>query len=377
MKTIKQIGNIKNKVVFVRVDYNVPIVNNKVADPFRIISSIPTIDYLKKKGAKVVLIAHLEPKEGASDSLIPVARYLNRKTKIKFFANNELGKIQDEIKKMKDGEVLLLENIRKFPGEKANDIKLAKDFAKMGDFYVNDAFSVSHRAHMSLVGIPKYLPSFAGFQLEKEIKNLSSALNTKKHPFVFILGGSKFSTKMPLVKKYLKNADCVFLGGALVNSFFKAMGYEVGKSLVDDTDPKILLKLINNKKLCLPIDVMVVDDKGNSRSCKPNELKSNESTMDVGPLSVKLLEPMLTNAKLILWNGPLGKYESSLGVVSTKSVLKILSNVKGETIIGGGDTVDLVNEMKIADKFTFVSTGGGAALDFLANGTLPGIKALR
>lgn len=376
MKSIKQIGNVKNKVVFVRVDYNVPITNNKVTDPFRIISSIPTIEFLKKKGARVVLIAHLEPKEGASDSLIPVARYLNRKTKIKFFANNELEKIQDEINKIKSGEVLLLENIRKFAGEKGNDIKLAKDFAKMGNFYVNDAFSVSHRAHMSLVGIPKYLPSYAGLQLEKEIKNLSLALNNKKHPFVFILGGSKFSTKMPLVKKYLKNADCVFLGGALVNSFFKAMGYEVGKSLVDDTDPKILLSIVKNKKLCLPVDVMVVDSKGSSRSCKPNEVKKSESIMDVGPLSVKLLEPMLINAKLILWNGPLGKYESNFGG-ATKSVLKILADVKGETIIGGGDTVDLVNEMKIADKFTFVSTGGGAALDFLANGTLPGIKALR
>lgn len=377
MKTIKQIGNIRNKVVLVRVAFNVPLKNGRVGDPFRIISAVPTIEFLKKKGAKVVLISHLEVPDKNNPSLLPVARYLNKKVKVKFCGSSDINKITLEIEKMKAGDVMLLENIRRFIGEKTNDMSLAKDFASIGYCYVNDDFPVSHRSHMSIVGIPKYLPSYAGIQFEKEVKMLSKVLKNEKHPFVFILGGSKFSTKMPLVKKYLKNADCVFLGGALVNSFFKAMGYEVGKSLVDDTDPKILLSIIKNKKLCLPVDVMVVDGKGNSRSCMPNEVKKDESILDVGPLSVKLLEPMLTNAKLILWNGPLGKYESNAGCGATKSVLKILTKVKGETIIGGGDTVDLVNEMKIADKFTFVSTGGGAALDFLANGTLPGIKALK
>jgi phosphoglycerate kinase len=229
---------------------------------------------------------------------------------------------------------------------------------------------------MSIVGIPKYLPGFVGFQLDKEIKALGGVYKNKKHPFVFILGGAKFSTKMPLVKKYLKSADCVFLGGALVNSFFKAKGYEVGKSLIDDTDPKILKALMKNKKLCLSVDVMAVNAKGIARVSSVDAVKKDENILDIGPLSVKLLTPMLMKAKLILWNGPLGKYESNFGG-STKDVLKILTKVKGKTIIGGGDTVDLVNQMKIADKLSFVSTGGGATLDFLAHGTLPGIKALR
>jgi phosphoglycerate kinase len=376
MKSISAIGNIKNKVVLARVDFNVPFAKGKIGDTFRILSSLPTIEFLKKKGAKVVLISHLEIPGKINPSLLPVAKFLNKKVKIKFCASQDINKITLEIEKMKAGDVLLLENIRRFRGEKTNDMNLADDFASVADFYVNDAFPVSHRSHMSIVGIPKYLPSFAGFQLEKEIKNLESVLQNKKHPFVFILGGAKFSTKMPLVKKYLKSADCVFLGGALVNSFFKAMGYEVGKSLIDDTDPKILRALMKNKKLCLPIDVVAVNPKGVARVCKPNEVKKDETILDIGPLSVKLLEPMLTKAKLILWNGPMGKYESSFGG-ATKDILKILTKVKGETIIGGGDTVDLVNEMKIADKFSFVSTGGGATLEFLSKGTLPGIKALK
>jgi 3-phosphoglycerate kinase len=376
MKSVKQIGSIKNKVVLLRADFNVPFKGGKVGDAFRINSALPTIEYLKKKGAKVVLISHLEVPGKNNPSLLPVAKYLNKKIRIKFCASNDINKITLEIEKMKAGEILLLENIRRFDGEKTNDVNLAKDFASIADFYVNDAFPVSHRAHMSIVGIPKYLPSFAGFQLEKEIKNLSAVVKNKKHPFVFILGGAKFSTKMPLVKKYLKSADCVFLGGALVNSFFKASGYEVGHSLIDDTDPKILKALMKNKKLCLPVDVVAVNGKGVARSCSPQDVKKDENILDVGPLSVKLLEPMLTKAKLILWNGPMGKYESNFGG-STKDILKILTKVKGETIIGGGDTVDLVNEMKIGDKFTFVSTGGGATLDFLAHGTLVGIKALK
>jgi 3-phosphoglycerate kinase len=376
MKSIKEIGSIKNKVVLVRADFNVPLKNNKIEDPFRIVSTLPTIEYLKKKGAKVVLLAHLEAPDKKSPSLLPIAKYLNKKIRTKFCGSSDINKITLEIEKMKGGDVLLIENIRRFSGEKENDASLAKDFASIGDYYVNDAFSVSHRAHMSIVGIPKYLPSFAGFQLEKEVKALGGVYKNKKHPFVFILGGAKFSTKMPLVKKYLKSADCVFLGGALVNSFFKAKGYEVGKSLIDDTDPKILTALMKNKKLCLPVDVIAVNAKGTARVSNVNDVKRDETILDVGPSSVALLSPMLSKAKLILWNGPLGKYESSFGG-ATKDMLKILAKVKGETIIGGGDTVDLVNEMKIADQFSFVSTGGGATLDFLAHGTLPGIKALK
>ena len=207
MRSIKNLKNIKGKRALVRVDFNVPIKNGKVEDDFRIKKALPTIKFLQKKGAKVILISHLG-KDGSA-SMQPVADCLR-----KYIKKN----------------VTLLENIRKYPGEGKNDPKFAKELAKLGDFYVNDAFSVSHRKHASIVGVPKYLPSYAGFQLEEEIENLSKVFKKPKHPFLFILGGAKFSTKMPLLKKYLKIADQIFIGGALLNDFLKAQGYEVGKS---------------------------------------------------------------------------------------------------------------------------------------------------
>ncbi|MFZ2072819.1 MAG: phosphoglycerate kinase, partial [Minisyncoccia bacterium] len=222
-------------------------------------------------------------------------------------------------------------------------------------------------------GIPKYLPSYAGFQLEEEVKNLSKAIKNPKHPFLFILGGAKFSTKMPLIKKYLKLADNVFIGGALLNDFLKAEGYETGKSLVDDS--KGIKEILKNKKLILPIDVVVKNgDKLINK--KVYEVKKDEIILDVGKESIKLLEPYIKKSKLILLNGPMGKYEEG-GDAATKKILNLVSKSKANTIIGGGDTVELVSEMKKEKDFSFVSTGGGATLEFLANGTLPGIKALK
>jgi phosphoglycerate kinase len=244
--------------------------------------------------------------------------------------------------------------------------------AGLADLYVNEAFSVSHRKDASIVLLPKLLPAYAGLQLEKEVKNLSHAFKKPKHPFLFILGGAKFSTKMPLIEKYLKLADHVFIGGALANDFLKAKGYEVGKSLVDDT--KGIEKILKNKKLILPVDVIVSD--GKKLSNKNADMVGKEETiLDVGSQSVKMLEPYIKKAKLVLWNGPLGKYEAG-GGGATKKILKMVASSKTESIIGGGDTVALISEMKMENKFTFISTGGGATLDFLASGTLPGIKAL-
>ncbi len=353
MRSIKELKNLKGKTVLVRVDFNVPIQDGKVEDDFRIRKALPTINYLLKKGAKIILITHLG-KDG-TESLDPVIK--------KFFA----------ISKIPKDKVSFFENVRKFPGEEMNDSTFAKELAGMGDIYVNDAFSVSHRTHASVVGIPKYLPSYSGFQLEAEVKNLSKALKPK-HPFLFILGGAKFSTKMPLVKKYLKLADYVFIGGAILNDFLETKGYEVGKSLVDDSvsSTKSILK---NKKLILPGDVLVQTKNGLVNK-KVNEIKKDEVIIDIGSESIKMIEQYIQKSKLILWNGPLGKYEDG-GAGATKKILKLVAASKSESIIGGGDTVELINEMKMEDKFTFVSTGGGATLDFLANGTLPGIKALK
>jgi len=350
MRSIKQIKNIKNKTALVRVDFNVPIKNGKVLDDFRIRKSLPTIKFLQKKGANVVLIAHLG-KDGKA-SMKPVANCLR-----KYIKKN----------------ITLLENIRKYKGEEKNDKDFAKELSKLGDFYVNDAFSVSHREHASVVGIPKFLPSYSGFQLDEEIKNLSKVLKPK-HIFFFILGGAKFSTKMPLIKKYLKLADYIFIGGALLDDFLKAEGFEVGKSLVDNKNYKIET-ILKNKKIILPIDVVVKS--GNKIiNKKINQIKKDEIILDIGKESIKIAENYIKKSKLILWNGPLGKYEEKEGDIATKKLLKAVASSKAESIIGGGDTVELISKMKIEKKFSFVSTGGGATLDFLVNGTLPGIKVL-
>lgn len=345
MRSIKTIKNIKGKTVLLRVDFNVPIKDGKVEDDFRIKKALPTINFLLKKGAKLILITHLG-KDGRA-SLEPVIKH--------FFS----------ISKIAENKITFFDNIRKFPGETKNDPTFAKKLATLGDIYVNDAFSVSHRKHASIITLPKYLPSFAGLEFEKEVENLSHAFKKIKHPFLFILGGAKFSTKMPLIKKYLKLADYVFVGGALANDFLKAKGCEIGKSLVSNDNYEIK-KLLKNKparrggKLILPTDFVIKDG----------------AIVDIGEKTVENLALLIKKSKLILWNGPLGKYEDG-GAGATKKILKLVANSKAESLIGGGDTVTLIDEMKMRNKFSFVSTGGGAMLEFLANGTLPGIKALR
>jgi len=360
MRSIKSIKNLKNKIALVRVDFNVPIGNGKVLDDFRIRAALPTVDFLLKKGAKIILLTHLG-KDGSA-SLEPVIK--------RFF----------KISKIARDKVSFFDNLRKFPGEIGNDQNFAKKLAEMVDptlsgragIYVNDAFSVSHRAHASIVTLPKFLPHFAGLQLEKEVKNLSVAFKPR-HPFLLILGGAKFSTKMPLIKKYLKLADNVFIGGALADDFLKAEGDEVGKSLVDDTNYGIS-NILKNKKLISPSDV-VVKSQNKLINKKVNEVAKNEIILDIGKETIKDLASVIKKAKLILWNGPLGKYEDG-GAEATKKILKLVVASKAESIIGGGDTVDLISKMKMEKDFSFVSTGGGAMLQFLANGTLPGIKAL-
>lgn len=338
MRNIRQIKSLKNKIVLLRVDFNVPIENGKVLDDFRIKKALPTINFLLKKGAKVILITHLG--EDGTASLDPVIK--------RFF----------EVSKLSKNAVTFFDNVRKFSGEMKNDKKFAEKLSTMGDIYVNDAFSVSHRENASIVLLPKLLPAYVGLQMEAEIKNLSHAFKNAKHPFLFILGGAKFSTKIPLVKKYLKLADHVFVGGALANDFLKAKGYDIGGSLVSNTNYGIT-EIFKNKKLVLPTDFV----------------KKDGIILDIGEESIKNLAQLIKKSKLILWNGPLGIYEDG-GAEATKRILKLVASSKAESIIGGGDTVALVSQLKMENKFSFVSTGGGATLEFLADGTLSGIKAL-
>lgn len=372
LKKIKETLKSKNNRVLVRVDFNVPIEDDKIQDTFRIDKALPTIEFLVKQKAKVILIAHLG--EDGTQSLAPVAKYLNKKIKTVFLPTTNLSDIEELVEKMVGGDVILLENIRRFPGEKENDTVLARSLSRMGDLYVNDAFSVSHRKHASIVGIAKHLPSFAGLQLEEEIKNLSKVLEPK-HPFLFILGGAKFSTKLPLLKKYLESADSVFIGGALANNALKSAGFEVGTSLVDDgfEVPKNILK---HKNFFLPMDV-VVEENSASHTCTVAETTETEKIVDIGASTVKEILALSKSSKLVVWNGPLGFYEHGYDK-ATKELLKGLAKLeKTEVIIGGGDTVTLVQKMKLTDKFNFVSTGGGATLEFLSKGTLVGIDVLK
>lgn len=377
MKSIKEIKNIKGKKVLVRVDFNVPILNGKVSDDFRIKKALPTILFLQKKGAKVILISHLSKGSSASgaggESLLPVSVVLNKYVKAKFVRDIFGEDACEAIFNMRDGEILLLENLRNDINEQKNDKSFAKNLAKLADIYVNEAFSVSHRDAASVVLLPRLMPAYIGFQMEREIKNLDK-VKKPKHPFLFILGGAKFSTKMPLIKRYLKTADYVFIGGAMLNDFLKAKGYEVGKSLVDGGNYGIE-KILKNKKIILPIDVVVLSD-GKLINKKITEVDKSDVILDIGKDTVKNLESYIQKSKLILWNGPLGKYEDG-GDVATKKILKTIASIKTISIIGGGDTVNIISKMKLEDKFTFVSTGGGATLEYLTAGTLPGIKVLK
>ncbi len=373
MKSVKSLKNIKGKRVIVRTDFNVPVSGARVLDMTRIKVALPTINMLCKAGAKVIIISHIgrDPEE----SLKPVYNVLKRFIPVNYIDEVIGERVTDSIAKMQNGEVIMLGNLRSNEGEKNNDKVFAKTLAKMGDFYVNEAFPVSHREDASIVGIPKYLPSYAGLQLEKEVMHLSKVLKPRK-PFLFILGGAKAETKIPLLKRYLKEADSVFVGGMIADDILKSEGVEVGKSAVDGDLPSLHLnKIWKNKKLIIP-ETVVVSREDKKVTINISEITKQDSILDIGMPSIKALGEVIKKAKLVVWNGPMGWYEGGY-TKGTDELLKLLANAKAETIIGGGDTSVLVERKKLADAFTFVSTGGGATLDFLAMGTLPGIKALK
>jgi len=374
MKNITALPSLQGARVLVRVDYNVPIVGSRIRDARRITSSFQTIDTILKKGGTPILIAHLGD---STATLRPVATFLSKTYKIVFVTHNVTDShIHEILAKVPKGTVILLENIRHYPQEEKNDAVFAKTLAKLGQYYVNDAFSVSHRKHASIVGIPKYLPSFAGVQLQKEITALSLVLNNKKHPFVFILGGAKFDTKIPLLKRFSTLADSVIIAGAILNNFYKEAGFPVGKSVTEDGFSKPIKALLSNEKILLAPDCLVVR-KGKSVAVTPLEVESNDVIVDIGPQTIALITEKIMKAKLVVWNGPTGWYEKGF-TKGTMSLAKACIASKAQTVIGGGDTGAVIEKIiKTDSKKLFVSTGGGATLDYLANGTLPGITALK
>ncbi len=361
MKYLREISHLLGVKVLMRVDFNVPVKDGLVVDDFRIRKILPTLSYLREKKARVILISHIEANKKVKEkpSLEPIALDLKKKGIECVFVKNYRDAVATT-ERLEPGQVLLLENLRMNEGEEANDRKFAQELASLGDVYVNEAFAVSHRAHASVAAITEFIPSYAGLLLENEIKHLSSAF-TPDHPFLFILGGAKFETKLPLIEKFIGIADKIFIGGALANNFFKEQGKEVGTSLVSP-EHFHLDRFFTNPKLLLPIDTVTVEG----------------SILDVGPETVKMLEQEIAAAKYILWNGPLGAYEMGYKepTLSTARFIAAAAQKGTKTILGGGDTLAAIAELGTEDTYTFVSTGGGAMLEYLAKGTLPAIEAL-
>lgn len=369
-KKITDVTDLKGKRVLLRLDLNVPVVENEVRDDFRIQKSIPTIQFLINQGAKIIIIAHLESE--VTSSMERIALYISKSIPLKAFSANPhtAGEI---IPLMQDGEVIMIDNLRNNPGEKANDPAFAQSLASLADIYVNDAFSVSHREHASIAYLPKLLPAYAGPLLSREVEELSKAFNPSR-PFLFVLGGAKFDTKIPLVEKFLKIADYVFIGGALSNDIFKQRGYETGLSLASKRGLDVR-HLEKNTKLIVPTDVVIAGPV-TSAVRTPDLVGIDEKILDAGPQTISSLSDLLNDVAFVLWNGPLGDYEHGFAQ-GTEGLARAIAESKAISIIGGGDTIAVVARIGLIDKFSFVSTGGGAMLEFLAKGTLVGIEALK
>ena len=382
--------DIKGKRVFIRADFNVPLDDNlMITDDRRIRSTLPTINYAIDEGARVILSSHLGRPKGKVDprfSLASVAKRLQRLlNKEVIFAPDCIGsQVEGLVSKMRDGDVMLLENLRYHPGEENNDEEFARSLAKLADLYVNDAFGATHREHASTVGMTKFLPSAAGFLLKKEIEYLKGAIDNPVKPFVAILGGAKVSGKIGVLEHLVGHVDKVLVGGGLAFTFIKAMGYEVGNSLVEDgmleTAERIRKKLIENGiKFYLPVDCVIAQSTDPGAVIKivtTLEIPKGWEALDIGPASVKLFTIALQDAKTILWNGPMGMFEFDLFSRGTFDIARAVSDAYALTIVGGGDTDLAVNRAGVSNAISFISTGGGASLQLLEGKELPGIAAL-
>jgi phosphoglycerate kinase len=376
MKSVRDIPILQNIPVLLRASLNVPVANGKVVNSFRLRKALPTIQFLQQKGARVVLLGHIG--EQGTETLAPVYEAMKEFIPQIQFCSVTVGKqAREAVRSLPAGGVLMLENLRRDKGEVLNDLKFAKELAELGDVFVEDSFDVCHRAHASVVGVPALLPAYAGLLVEEEVMQLSKAL-TPTHPAVAIIGGAKFSTKEPVIKRLLEVYDRVFVGGALGNDFTKAMGYSVGASLVSGADSKAIKNLLGNKKLAVPLDAVVGavnSEKSASHAADVTSIQENEAILDDGPKTIAMLEKLVSEAKTVLWNGPLGNYEHGY-MEATRALALAIAKSGAHSILGGGDTEAAIEDLNIREHVSFISTGGGAMLDFLAKGTLPGLQAL-
>ena len=388
-KTVKDI-DLKGKKVFVRCDFNVPMDENQnITDNTRIVAALPTIKYLLEQNCKLILASHLGRPKGEFKpefSLAPVAKELSKLLGQEvIMAKDVIG--EDAMSKaanLKEGEILLLENVRFHKEETDNDPEFSKKLASMAEVYVNDAFGTAHRAHSSTTGIASYLPAVAGFLIEKELKFLGNAVNNPERPFVAILGGAKVSDKIGVIDSLIEKVDTLMIGGGMAYTFFKAQGYEVGNSIceMDKLDlAKEAMEKAKQKgvKLMLPVDTKIGKEfkaDTESKVVSYKEIPAGWEGFDIGPETIKMYEEELKTAKTVVWNGPLGVFEFDQFAVGTNAIAKILSEIEATTIIGGGDSAAAVKKAGLEDKMTHISTGGGASLEFLEGKKLPGIEAL-
>ena len=384
-KTVRDI-DVNGKRVLVRVDFNVPIKDGKISDDTRILAALPTIKYLLDAGASLILCSHLgRPKKGPEPafSLKPVAEYLDTLINEKvFFAADCLGPVaEDAVKKLGKKEILVLENTRFHDGEKKNDPEMAEELASYADVFVNDAFGTAHRAHASNVGISEYLPAVAGLLLEKEIEYLDQTIEKPVKPFVAILGGAKVSDKINVIKNLLEKADTVLIGGGMANTFFKAQGYPVGDSLIEDDALEVARELVKSggTKLRLPVDVVIADDFNDGAKFKVmpvGPVPEGWRILDIGPETIEKFNKVISEAGTIVWNGPMGVFEMPNFAKGTFEIANGVANSKAISIIGGGDSASAIKKSGLADKISHISTGGGASLEMLEGVQLPGLVSL-
>ncbi len=376
MRSVRKIQILENIPVLVRAALNVPVENGQVMGAFRLRRALRTIAFLQARGARTVLIGHIGEK--GTETLEPVFRAMMPMVPGIQFCHVSTGPVaRAMVRELPPGGVLMLENLRRDAGEVANDTKFAADLADLGDVFVEDSFDVCHRAHASVVGVPEYLPSYAGLLVEEEVTELSKA-RAPKNPGIAIIGGAKFATKEPVLKRLLSTYDRVFVGGALANDFIKASGKPVGCSLVSDASQAEIRQLLGSRKLMLPIDYVVApigSRRSAGRIALPHDVQPDEAILDNGPQTVLMLAERIKNAKTVLWNGPLGNYENGF-VEGTEALAKVIASSKAYSVIGGGDTVAAIERLGLNERISFISTGGGAMLDFLADGTLPGLAVL-
>ncbi len=386
-KTIRDV-NLKGKRVLMRADFNVPIQDGVISDDKRIKATLPTINYILEQGAALVLMSHLGRPAGtgyeAEFSLKPVADRLSELLgKPVRFAPDCIGaEVEAMAAALKPGEVMLLENVRFYKAETKNDAKISEQLAKLGELFVMDAFGTAHRAQSSTEGVAHYLPAIAGFLMEKEVEFLSKATENPEHPYVVILGGAKVSDKIAVIQNMVAVADKVLIGGGMANTFFKAQGLEMGDSLVENEVLDVARDLLakSGDKLVLPVDAVVANAFDNDAPRKivaVNAVEPGWRLLDIGPETIAQYGEILSSAKTVAWNGPMGVFEMSNFAKGTFAIAEIMAGLQAVTIIGGGDSASAVKKAGVAGKMSHVSTGGGASLEFLEGKVLPGVAALQ